>query len=48
MSPSGTHLTRQVPLVKGVEGESDDHPHHIGFWFTHGDVNGKDFWHKPE
>lgn len=48
MSPSGTHLTRQFPFVKGVEGEKPDHPHHTGFWFTHGDVNGKDFWHKPD
>lgn len=46
MSPSGSHLTRQFPFVKGVEGEADDHKHHAGFWFTHGDVNGKDFWHK--
>lgn len=46
MSPSGTHLTRQFPFVKGVPGEKDDHKHHTGFWFTHGNVNGHDFWHK--
>ena len=45
MSPDGTHLTRQFPFVKNVEGEEYDHPHHIGFWFTHGNVNGNDFWH---
>ena len=45
MSPDGTHLTRQYPFVKGVAGEENDHPHHIGFWFTHGSVNGSDFWH---
>ena len=45
MSPDGTHLTRRFPFEKGVAGEQNDHPHHIGFWFTHGRVNGKDFWH---
>ena len=48
MSPSGTHLTRQYPFVKGVPGEKSDHPHHTGFWFTHGNVNGHDFWHKDD
>lgn len=46
MSPTGAHLTRQFPFVKGVEGEASDHPHHVGFWLTHGSVNGKDFWHS--
>ena len=48
MSPSGTHLTRQYPFVKEVAGEKSDHPHHTGFWFTHGNVNGHDFWHKDD
>ena len=46
MSPSGTHLTRQFPFVENVPGEKSDHKHHTGFWFTHGNVNGHDFWHK--
>lgn len=46
MSPDGTHLTRQFPFAKDVAGEEKDHPHHIGFWFAHGDVNGHDFWHS--
>jgi hypothetical protein len=37
-------VTRQFPMVTGVAGEPDDHPHHRGLWFTHGDVNGYDFW----
>ncbi|MFO8026458.1 MAG: PmoA family protein, partial [Opitutales bacterium] len=45
MSPDGTHLTRQFPFTEGVAGEQADHPHHIGFWFAHGSVNGHDFWH---
>ncbi len=48
MSPSGTHLTRQFPFENGVKGEASDHKHHAGFWFTHGNVNGKDFWHKED
>ncbi len=30
--------------VETVPGETHDHPHHRGLWFTHGDVNGQDFW----
>ncbi|MFN3322888.1 MAG: PmoA family protein [Bryobacteraceae bacterium] len=40
---SGTVVTRAFPMDL-VEGESRDHPHHRGLWFTHGDVNGYDFW----
>lgn len=39
----GTIVTRRYPMEQ-VEGESRDHPHHQGLWFTHGDVNGYDFW----
>ena len=38
-----THMTRRWPLEKGTD-EAEDHPHHRGLWFTHGDVNGIDFW----
>jgi len=48
MSPDGTHLTRQFPFEKDIAGEEKDHPHHIGFWFTHGSVNGSDFWHDAK
>jgi hypothetical protein len=40
---TGTLVTRQFPMEK-VEGETRDHPHHQGLWFSHGDVNGFDFW----
>ncbi|HTM49014.1 MAG TPA: PmoA family protein [Bryobacteraceae bacterium] len=40
---SGKIVTRAYPMDT-VEGESKDHPHHRGLWFTHGDVNGYDFW----
>lgn len=39
----GTVVTRLYPM-EVVEGEPHDHPHHRGIWFTHGDVNGLDFW----
>jgi hypothetical protein len=29
-------------LDKG--GDRHDHPHHRSLWFTHGEVNGQDFW----
>jgi hypothetical protein len=31
-------------MVTDLAGEPHDHPHHRGLWFTHGDVNGYDFW----
>lgn len=40
---SGKTITRHWPM-ESSEGESKDHPHHTGLWFTHGDVNGLDFW----
>src|SRR5205809_785227 len=30
--------------METVPDETHDHPHHRGLWFTHGDVNGYDFW----
>lgn len=43
LAPDGTLMVRQYPLAK-VEGESADHPHHRGLWWTHGAVNGGDYW----
>jgi hypothetical protein len=40
---SGTVVTRGYPMEM-VEGENRDHIHHRGLWFSHGDVNGVDFW----
>lgn len=40
---SGTTLTRGYPLDP-QPWERVDHPHHVGMWLTHGDVNGLDFW----
>jgi hypothetical protein len=41
---SGAVVTRGFPMIPDVPGEAHDHPHHRGLWFTHGDVNGYDFW----
>ena len=40
----GKIVTRGYPMLPDVPGETHDHPHHRGLWFTHGDVNGYDFW----
>ncbi len=45
---SGAIVTRGYPMVPNVAGEAHDHPHHTGLWFTHGDVNGYNFWANEE
>lgn len=40
---SGAVVTRLFPMEE-VAGETKDHKHHRGLWFTHGDVNGLNFW----
>lgn len=44
IGPTGENLTRFWPMKDDVAGEQRDHPHHRGLWYTHGDVNGIDFW----
>lgn len=44
---TGVPMTRAYPMEQR-EGESTDHPHQKSFWFTHGDVNGVDFWTEGE
>jgi hypothetical protein len=43
----GTVITRGFPL-ESRPGERIDHPHHVGLWFTYGDVNGLDFWNNSD
>jgi hypothetical protein len=43
----GTIVTRGFPLDPR-KGERVDHPHHVGLWFNHGDVNGFDFWNNSD
>lgn len=44
-APGGPVITRGFPL-EARKGERIDHPHHIGLWFNHGNVNGLDFWNN--
>lgn len=44
-SPKGAFITRGYPLAPRM-GERVDHPHQVGLWFNHGDVNGLDFWNN--
>jgi hypothetical protein len=46
-SAKGTLVTRGFPL-EPRPGERVDHPHHVGLWFNHGDVNGLDFWNNSD
>ncbi len=43
IGPGGQEMTRNYPM-KLVQGEKRDHPHQRSLWFTHGSVNGIDFW----
>lgn len=43
-SASGKIVTRGFPMVRDLPGESKDHLHHRGLWFTYDDVNGVKFW----
>jgi hypothetical protein len=40
---SGLIVTRRYPTEK-FAGEIEDHPHHRGMFFSHGDINGYNFW----
>jgi hypothetical protein len=44
-APNGSVITRGFP-IESRKGERIDHPHHIGLWFNHGNVNGLDFWNN--
>ncbi len=43
IGPHRIGMTRNWPM-KEVAGEARDHKHHKSLWYTHGDVNGVDFW----
>jgi hypothetical protein len=44
IGPGGLPMTRNYPMVKDSENEAHDHPHHRSLWYSHGAVNGLDFW----
>jgi hypothetical protein len=43
IGPGDLAMTRNWPM-KDPPDEEHDHPHHRSLWFTHGEVNGTDFW----
>jgi len=43
IGPTDQPVTREWPMGEGA-GEKHDHPHQKSMWFTHGNVNGVDFW----
>ncbi len=43
IGPNKTPITRNYPM-KDADGEERDHPHHRSLWYSHGAVNGIDFW----
>ena len=43
IGPTGVPVIRHWPMGDGPN-EAHDHPHHKSLWYTHGDVNGVDFW----
>jgi len=44
-SPSGICMNRSYPFQE-VDGESHDHPHHTGLFFTYDKVNNDGFWNN--
>jgi hypothetical protein len=43
IGPDGQAMTRAFPM-DASHAVTTDHPHHRSLWFTHGEVNGIDFW----
>ncbi len=43
IGPTGAPIIRHWPMGDGPN-EAHDHPHHKSLWYTHGAVNGVDFW----
>ena len=40
---AGIVVTRHFPM-ESFPGETNDHPHQRGLFFSHGDINGSNFW----
>lgn len=43
IGPTGVPIIRHWPMKEGKD-EAQDHVHHRSLWFTHGEINGQDFW----
>ena len=44
IGPTGEPVIRHWPMKEIDPDEAKDHVHHRSLWFTHGEVNGHDFW----
>lgn len=44
IGPTGKPFTREWPMAEAGPHERQDHLHHRSLWFSHGEVNGIDFW----
>ena len=44
LGPQGLPMTRNFPMKPDAEDEEHDHQHHRSLWYSHGAVNGIDFW----
>jgi sugar phosphate isomerase/epimerase len=46
IGPTGVPVVRHYPMNPDLDkgGDKNDHVHHKSLWFTHGEVNGQDFW----
>lgn len=47
IGPGAAKMTRSYPLEE-VPGEETDHIHHRSLWFSHGLVNGVDYWSESK
>lgn len=44
IGPTGKPVTRPWPITKAGPNDQQDHPHQRSLWFTHGEVQGVNFW----
>ena len=47
IGPTGKLMTRDYPM-RDRPGEKKDHIHQRSLWFSHGNVNGVNFWAEPQ
>ncbi len=45
LTAKGTAVSRGFP-IDPRPGERVDHPHHVGAWFSYGNIDGFDFWNN--
>ena len=44
VGPGDTLVTRGWPIVPGIKGEKEDHPHHKSIWVAYGECDKVDNW----